>query len=256
MALYRTRAVVIGRRALGESDRLVEFYTRDFGKVRGVAKAARRPRSRFLAALEPLTLGVLVFFDTGRSELVRVDHFDILDPFVRVREHLERLGRGAWTVECLARLSADRDPNAALFGLLVRSLRALEAGICPARVAICFGVRAVDLLGHRPRIDRCVECGRAYPFQDAVLDVEAGGLVCVPCGARAHAIPLSGAAVGTLGRLRGFRWEEALRLPLSAPLDEELTLVLEGIVARLIGQVPRSMRFLSQTRRPLPPVLS
>src|SRR3972149_8859988 len=129
MALHRTRAVVIGRRALGESDRLMEFYTRDFGKVRGGAKAARRPRSRFLAALEPLTLGVLVFFDTGRSELVRVDHFDILHPFVRVREHLERLGRGAWTVECLARLSADRDPNAALFGLLVTGLRGLGGGV-------------------------------------------------------------------------------------------------------------------------------
>ncbi|OGK77932.1 MAG: DNA repair protein RecO [Candidatus Rokubacteria bacterium GWC2_70_16] len=256
MALHRSRAVVIGRKALGESDRLVEFYTRDFGKVRGVAKSARRPRSRFVAALEPFTLGDLVFFDTGRSELVRVDHFDILHPFVRVREHLERLGRGAWTVECLARLSADRDPHPALFGLLVRSLRALEGGTSPARVAVCFGVRAVDLLGHRPRIDRCVECGRASPFPDAVLDVEAGGLVCGPCGPRAHAIPLSGGAVGTLGRLRGLSWEEGLRLPLSPALDEELTGVLEGTVTRLMGQVPRSLRFLAQTRRPLPPVLS
>ena len=109
MALGKTQAVVIGRRALGESDRLVEFYTRGFGKLRGVAKAARRPRSRFGSALEPFTLGELVFFDTGRSELVRVDHFDIVHPFVALREHLEKLGRGAWMVECVARLSADRD---------------------------------------------------------------------------------------------------------------------------------------------------
>jgi DNA repair protein RecO (recombination protein O) len=73
MALYKTDAVVMSRRGLGESDRLVEFYSRDFGKVRGVAKAARRPRSRFGSALETFTLGRLVFFDSGRSELVRVD---------------------------------------------------------------------------------------------------------------------------------------------------------------------------------------
>ena len=86
--------------AARREDRLVEFYTRDHGKVRGVAKSARRPRSRFGAALEPFTLGELVFFDTGRSGLVRVDHFDIVHSFVRVRENLDRLGRGAWMCEC------------------------------------------------------------------------------------------------------------------------------------------------------------
>jgi len=74
MALYKTQGIVIGRRALGESDRLVDFYTRDHGRVRGVAKSARRTRSRFGSALELFTLGELCFFDTGRSELVRVDH--------------------------------------------------------------------------------------------------------------------------------------------------------------------------------------
>src|SRR5216684_1456901 len=125
MGLEKTQAVVIGRRGLGESDRLVTFYSRRFGKIHGVARAARRPRSRFGGALELFTLGELVFFDTGKSDLVRVDHFDIVHPFVRVREHLERLGQGAWVLECLARLSAERDPQPPLFGLVLRSLRAL-----------------------------------------------------------------------------------------------------------------------------------
>jgi len=179
MALHKTRAVVIGRRAFGESDRLVDFYTREYGKVRGIARSARRPRSRFGSALELFTLGEMVFFDSGRSELVQVDHFDIVRPFVRVREHLERLGQGAWAVEVVARLSADRDPHPALFALLVRALAALELTRRPARVSVCFGLRAVDLLGHRPRLDRCVACGRAAPFPDAALDVTAGGLVFV-----------------------------------------------------------------------------
>src|SRR6266480_6342230 len=99
MALGRSAAVVIGSFPLGESDRVVTFYTRDFGKVRGVAKASRRIRSRFSGALELFTLGELVFFDGGRSELVQVDHFDIVRPFAHLREDLERLGRAAWIVE-------------------------------------------------------------------------------------------------------------------------------------------------------------
>src|SRR5258708_10646530 len=108
MALYKTRGVVIGRRAFGESDRLVDFYTRDHGKVRGIARSARRPRSRFGSALELFTLGEMVFFDSGRSELVQVDHFDIVRPFVGVREHLERLGQGASGGEAVSPLCASR----------------------------------------------------------------------------------------------------------------------------------------------------
>jgi len=251
VALYKSDAVVISRRNLGESDRLVEFYTRDFGKVRGVAKGARRPRSRFGSALETFTRGRLLFFDTGRSELVRIDHFDILESFIRVREHLERLGRGAWVVECLARLSAERDSHPALYRLLVRSLVALEGPAGPGRVAACFGLRAFDLTGHRPRIDRCVSCGRPYPFPGAGLDVGEGGLTCASCGTGGHPIPMSEVLVATVGRLRGLRWDEALRLPLAPRLDEELTALLEAAISRLIGQVPRSLRFMAQTRRGL-----
>jgi len=246
MALCKTAAVVIGRRALGESDRLVEFYARDFGKVRGVARSARRPRSRFGSALELFTLGELVFFDTGRSELVRVDHFDILHSFVAVREDLERLGRGAWMIECVARLSADRDPHPGLFQLVVRTLKALEVSPRPAWIAACFAVRAVDLLGHRPRIDRCASCGRPYPFTSAVLDVAAGGLVCGRCGAGPEAVAVSGAVVGTLKRLRELSWEDALRLPLARTLERELASLVVELMARLAGQASRSSRFLAQ----------
>jgi DNA repair protein RecO (recombination protein O) len=248
MALHKTEAVVIGRRPLGESDRLVDFYSRDFGKMRGVAKSARRPRSRFGSALELFTLGEIVFFDSGRSELVRIDHFDILRPFVALREDLERLGRGAWSVESLARLSADRDPHPALFRLLVRTLTALERSGRPGWVASCFAMRAVDLFGHRPRLDQCVGCSRPYPFAPAALDVGAGGLLCGRCRAGPEALALSGAVVGTLKRLRGLRWEQALQLPLAAPLEGELCALVEGLIERLAGQLPRSSRFLAQIR--------
>lgn len=249
MALGRSAAVVIGSFPLGESDVLVTFFTRQHGKLHGVARRARRMRSRFGGALETFTLGELIFFDGGRSDLVQVDHFDIVRPFVGVREHLERLGQAAWSVEVVARLSADRDPNPALFGLLVRALAAMEASRRPTRVAVCFGLRAVDLLGHRPRIDRCVACGRLHPFPDAALDMTAGGLVCSACHAGADAIPLSGSLVGTLKRLRSLSWDESLRLNLAVELDAELAAVLEGVLARLMGRYPLSSRFLTQTRR-------
>jgi len=239
--------VVIGSFPLGESDRVVTFFSREHGKLRGVAKASRRIRSRFGGALELFTLGQLVFFDTGRSDLVRIDHFDVVEPLASLREDLEKLGQAAWIVECVARLTAERDPHAALYGLLVRALRAAAGRTPPARVAACFGVRCLDALGHRPRLDRCVECGRAYPFpRPALAD---GGLVCEACaGQTRDATPLSAVAVAALGRLRAARWEDALVQPLGR-IEAELRAALETHMTRLIGHPTRTAKFLREVRR-------
>jgi DNA repair protein RecO (recombination protein O) len=245
MGLEKSAAVVLGSFPLGESDRVVTFFTREFGKVRGVARAARRMRSRFAGALELFTQGELVFFDGGRSDLVTVDHFDIVRPFARLRDDLDRLGQAAWVAECVTRLTADRDRQPTLYGLLGRTLRSMDAGARPARVAVCFGARFLDVLGHRPRFDRCGGCGRAYPFPRARLGEE--GLACEAC-ADAGAPPISAAAVALLARARVERWDDAVAVP-GGRAEAEVKELLESHISRLIGQPTRTTRFLREMRR-------
>lgn len=253
MAVERSTALVLGRFPLGESDRVVTFFTRRFGKVRGVAKSARRLRSRFGSALEPFTLGELVFFDNGRADLVQIDHFDILRPFAAVREDLDRLGHSAWMVECVTRLTAERDANPDVFGLLVRALSAVETGSRPARVAVAFGLRCVELLGHRLRDDACVACGRDVVVTGAVaFDVSGGGTVCRACADALGGVFTVGAStVGALRRLRRATWREATALPLGRA-ETELRALLEAQVAGLLGQSTRSARFLREVSRVAP----
>ena len=248
MGLGRSAAVVIGSFPLGESDRVVSFFSRDFGRIRGVARAARRIKSRFGGSLELFTLGHLVFFDTGRSELVRIDHFDVTHPFAALREDLGRLGEAAWVVEIVARTTGERDRQPALYGLLVRALRAMEEATRPPRVAACFGVRCLDLLGHRPRLDRCLECGREYPFPHPALGE--GGVVCEACTRRpgVDAAPVSPATLAAFDRLRAVRWEEAVATPIGRA-GPELRAVLDTQLGRVIGQPTRSGRFLRELKR-------
>src|SRR5205823_10879965 len=126
---------------------------------------------------------------------------------------LERLGQASWVVECVARLTAEHGRHVALYALLVRSLHALEGPVRPARVAVCFGVRALETLGHRPRLDACTVCGRAYPFPRPALG--AGGVVCEACAREdAGMVPASSAALAAFERLRSARWDEALVTPI------------------------------------------
>jgi DNA repair protein RecO (recombination protein O) len=254
MALGKSRAIVIGSAPLGESDRIVSFFSRDYGKVRGVARAARRMRSRFAGALGLLTLGELVFFDTGRGDLVQVDHFDIVHPFEGIRGDLERLGQAAFMVECVARLTADRDPSATLYSLLVRALRSVETGDPPRRAATAFGLRCVDVLGHRLRVDACVGCGRrasAAPSPFA-LDLEGGGLTCAACAGRSRgAIRVDAGTLAAMRRLRAMPWGEAMGL-VAGETEDRVREIVDLHVARLAGQPVRTVRFLREIERAWP----
>jgi len=247
MALGRSAAVVIGSFPLGESDLLVTLFSRQHGKVRGVARSARRMRSRFSGALEVFTLGELIFFEGGRGDLVQIDHFDIVRPFARLREDLQRLGQAAWMAECVGRLTAERDPHPVVYGLLVRALATIEAGGPPARAAAAFGVRCVDALGHRLRLDRCVACGtRSRAGGGAAVDVVGGGVVCGRCAA---ATP--GALVASPGGLQALRWLRACSWPEAMasalpPVESELRQLLDAHVAHLSGHPARASRFLRE----------
>ena len=72
MPVHASDAVILRTYALGESDRIVVFLTRDRGKKRGVAKNARQSRRRFGGALEPLTCGRITYRERERQDLVFV----------------------------------------------------------------------------------------------------------------------------------------------------------------------------------------
>src|SRR5207247_9895100 len=174
-------------------------------------------------------------------------------PVGRVRGDLERLGQASWIVEWVARLTAERDRHVAVYALLIRSLRALEGRVPPSRVALCFGVRALETLGHRPRLDACTECGRAYPLPRPALG--AGGVVCEPCAREdAGTVPASSAALAAFARLRSARWDEALVTPVGRS-ESEIGALLETQVSRLIGQPTRAPKSLRAVR-PLQPTPS
>jgi DNA repair protein RecO (recombination protein O) len=245
--LARTAAVVIGSFAMGESDLLVTFFARQHGKVRGVARQARRMRSRFGGSLEAFTLGELIFFDGGRSDLVQVDHFDIVRAFPGLRGDLARLGHAAWIAECVGRLTAERDPQPAVYGLLVRALTSIDGGQPAARTAVAFGIRCIDALGHRLRLDRCVGCGARAGLAAGALDVTGGGLVCPRCAdITPGALPATPEAVQALRRLRACSWTEATAAPLGRA-ERELRRILEVHVTHLGGRPSRAARFLEAT---------
>jgi DNA repair protein RecO (recombination protein O) len=249
--LVRYEAVVLRAWALGEADRLVALYTRESGRLTAVARGARRLRSRFGAALEPFTWGVLVGFAREGRGLVRLDHFDIRHPFRGVREDLLRLAQGARVVEAVLRLTAERDPSPSCFALLLRALRALEDR--PAgRVQLAFALRFLDLLGHRPRFDRCDGCGVAVGTRGVTFDAGRAAVLCARCH-RAGARPVPGPVLAVLRGLQAAAWDARLSAHIPSGVEEAASVLLDGYLEALGGAPLKSARFLAAAREPVLP---
>ena len=247
MPLFRTEGIVLRTHPLGEHDRLVALYTRDLGRLTAVARGARRVRSRFGAALELFTWGDAVGFERDGRGLLRLDHFDIRRSFRTIREDLERLAQGARILEAVARLTGERDAHPACFGLLVRALRALESQD-PERVQLAFTLRLLDLLGHRPRLDRCTGCGRGLGTTDVTFDRATGGVACPACRP-AGAAALAPRTLAVLRGLQGAAWEARLAARITPAVEREAATVLDGYLEVLAGSALRAPRFAARTLR-------
>jgi DNA repair protein RecO (recombination protein O) len=245
VGLFRTQGIVLRARELGEHDRLVTLYTRELGKVTAVARGARRVRSRFGGALELFTLGDALGFERDGRDLLRLDHFDIRRSFSRLREDLDRLGQGARIVEAVTRLSGERDPHPPSFALLLRALRALETGP-PALVQLAFVLRWLDLTGHRPRLDRCLSCGRPTGTTAVAFAPDQGGVVCGTCRSTGT-LGVSPRALGVLRGLQAASWEARLAARIPVSVEREAAEVLDAYLTAVSGGPLKTPRFLART---------
>ena len=185
MSLYRDQGVVLRSVKLGETDRIVTILAQGSGKVRGVAKGVRKPGSRFGARLEP-TSHVAFQCYRGRGELDVVTQVETIDANRALREHYGCLTHAVSMLEATDSVAQDREPNPALYRMLVGALRTLAESPSPL-VSTAYFWKLLSLEGFHPMLDACARCGAEDgPFP--AYDLGEGGVLCEPCGGGAGSV--------------------------------------------------------------------
>ncbi|MGQ9523522.1 MAG: DNA repair protein RecO [Armatimonadota bacterium] len=180
MRVYRAEALVLRRVQIGETDKSVTFLTRSHGKVRAIAKGARRPTSRIAGGTELFT-HCKVLLAVGRN-LDVLTQCEVLNPFLNLRTHLDRFAAASYVVELADSMVEERMPVPVLFELLLDALRSLDAGR-PAHLAVrAFELRAASEQGYEPSLSRCVRCHVELSPEGRVgFSAALGGAVCQKC---------------------------------------------------------------------------
>lgn len=233
MSLYRDRGVVLRTYKLGEADRIVVVLTAAHGKVRAVAKGARRGRSRLGARLEPLSHVDLLMYE-GRGELDVVSQADLVEPWRAFRDDLGRLSQGLAMAEAAEHVAQDGDAaaSAPLYRMLVGALRELVQRPGPL-VAACFYWKLLALDGAQPVLGSCASCGGTPPAVDLVaFDIGQGGALCRTCR---RGLAVSPAALEVTTWALSGQLGRALQVPpgpLAAEVAHLATVTLEAHLER------------------------
>jgi DNA repair protein RecO (recombination protein O) len=246
--VYKTQAIVLRQRKLGEADKIITLYCSHLGKVDAIAKGVRRTKSRLAGHLEPLTLGSYLIAE-GR-ELDIVTQAETVEGFPALRDDLERLSRGLYCAELVDRLTPERSEGNPLFRLLAETLGMLCHEEAIDLAVRRFEARLLDELGYRPNLETCAVCScRLLPVTN-YWSATVGGLICPDCDDESLRLtPLSVNALKMLRLLQRASFAEAARIRLSSELAAELQACLADQVRFVLEREVRSARFVETLRR-------
>ena len=181
MPLRDSEAFVIGSHVLSESDRIVTFLTRSDGKVRTVAKGARRSRKRFGANLMLLSRVRLAWFEKEGRDLARLESADLLESFYDLQADPERGAVLACCAEVADAFAREQQEDEAFFRLLGATLQAVRAGVDLDRALRYFEIWTLRLHGVLPDLAACGRCGTSLLARGGTLLRREGIVACPRC---------------------------------------------------------------------------
>ena len=181
MPLKESEAIVLRTFPLGEGDRLVSFLDRQAGRVRGVARGARLPKSRFGSTLEVLAYIRIWYFERETRELVRINQCELIESFMDVQQDYSSAVGLALVSEITDSVLGEREAADAQFRLILLTARAIRAhGPSPVVLAY-FCLWTARLGGWLGPLDRCSRCGRAMNLETAFHSSGFAELYCADC---------------------------------------------------------------------------
>jgi DNA repair protein RecO (recombination protein O) len=248
MAAEKALALVLRTTDWSETSRIATLWTREFGKVRALAKGGRRLKSAFESALDLLTLCSIVVLRKSSGTLDLLTEAQVVERFPRLRADLSALYAAYYVAELLSEWTQDYDPHPELFDEAVATLRTLgQPGVANGPRLGRFELVLLRELGYHPVLAACAACGnevRSSSAEGAVLfSPAAGGVLCLNCRTtHKDGQPLSLAALQALQEWAGSG--DAWQKPWEPVIRQELRQLLNRYVVYLLGRRPRLLPYL------------
>jgi DNA repair protein RecO (recombination protein O) len=245
---FRLEAVVLRHADWGEADRLLTLYTRERGKVRAIAKGARKVKSRKAGHLEPFTR-VTLQLARGRDLLIVTDA-ETIDAYQPLREDLIKTGYASYLVELLDRFTYEEESeNYNIFRLLTESLGRIACEPDPWLAIRYYEVRLLEHLGYRPQLFACANCREEIKAVAQFFSAAQGGVLCPRCGVNLPGVwEVSVEALKYLRHFQRSSYAEAQRARPSPRVRDEVETLMQRYFTYLLERELNTPGFIKRVR--------
>lgn len=182
MAIQKTHAIIIKTQPFRSTSLIVTFFTRDFGKIRGLVKGVRQAGETRGALYELFTLVEIVYYEKTRSDLHLISEAFLLESYPSLHSRLESIAYASYFSELADQLSEVHDPHENIFSLLDFCFRYL-ASLSGRRIARLFEIKLLNEIGWLPYLDRCLGCSNPH-LEEGFFSPRQGALLCPACAGR------------------------------------------------------------------------
>lgn len=181
MPKYESEALILRNFNLAEQDKIVIFFSREYGILKGVAKGARKFNNRFGSSLEPMSAHVKIYYYLKENkELATISQCDILEDFFDIQRDPQVLFILGYFSELIEEFIPTHPNSEILFRLVLKSLQALKSGIDADGLGAYFEAWFLKLNGLVPDFYRCKKCGVKLPA-GGWLSPSRDGIYCEDC---------------------------------------------------------------------------
>lgn len=247
MRMIPIKGVILRYSDFKEADRMLTMLTPDRGKIQVLARGCRKQNSRFLTASE--------FFSYCDYMLLRYRDIyiltgaDINDLFFGIREDLYKFAYGTYILN-LAEVAANPEEGSTpLFYLLVYSLTILAySDVNPKDVANIYQIKLADILGYRPKLDRCIYCGRDIN-RGHRFSIVHGGIFCDSCyNSRRNGYNVSMGTLKSMEYILDTDLKGLRNLKFSSKVREELGFLMGEYLSQHLEKYTKAQQFIDKLK--------
>ena len=244
MPMEKLTGLVVRAIDFSETSRIVTIWTREVGKVRALAKGARRLKSNFESALDLLTVCNIVLLRKTSDSLDLLTEARVQERFPLLRQDLHALYAGYYLAELLGDWTEDHDPHPPAYDAALEALRELgRPGVVTGACLAHFELVLLRELGYGPALTNCADCGTELTARGLAFSAAGGGALCPPCqAAQRERRPLAPATWQALRLLDqpGDGWRQVQDPAVRADVRQ----LLSHYVTYLLGRRPRLLPYL------------
>jgi DNA repair protein RecO (recombination protein O) len=249
--LYSTHAIVLRRNDFGEADRLVTLLTPEMGKLRVLAKGARKVTSRKAGHIELFTRTQLLLAKGRTFDLIT--QAELIEPYRALREDVARAAQAHYLCELVESFAPEDSDSAALYDLLAEGLSWLCQASDPTLVARVFELRLLSLEGYRPELFKCARTGepldidRDAAVERAPFSPSEGGVLLSAVGLMARdAYYINRSALMLLRAIQTQSFGAIDALAVSRDLHAQAERAMQTYVSYVLERRPKTPAFIHQ----------